>query len=176
MSLGALGQQREQAAVFEARAVEAVYEDEWRYIFAPLGAGELTQLVITGLSLPGTATETCLAFFAISTAAGSSRAVTSSGKKLANSPRAAALTVTTVRRMLREPRVTRGGARRPAKRAARFVAAMEIRCDRRTDLPSRTDLAFDHREMSVFGRHEELGGFASRLFKSSTQCAACQSV
>ena len=39
VSLGALGQQREQAAVFEARAVEAVYEDEWRYIFAALGRG-----------------------------------------------------------------------------------------------------------------------------------------
>ena len=126
MSLGALGQQREQAAVFEARAVEAVYEDEWNTSSPPLGAGELTQLVITGLSLPGTATETCRAFLAISTAAGSSRAVTSSGKKLANSPRAAALTVTTVRRVLREPRFTRGGARYdPAKRAARFVAAME---------------------------------------------------
>lgn len=56
----------------------------------PAGAGELTQEVMTGLSRPGTGVAMCLHFLAISTAAGSSSAVTSSGKKEANSVRAEA--------------------------------------------------------------------------------------
>ena len=76
----------------------------------PAGAGEPTQLVMTGLARPGTSTETCFARRAISIAAGSSSAVTSSGKNDANSERAAARTTSAPRTARRRGRDAPRGA------------------------------------------------------------------